>query len=953
MDPLASTDFSAFMREVTGFDPFPWQSRLLEAVVAPADTPGWPSLLDLPTGTGKTSALHVATFAMALRPDLMPRRIVLVVDRRVIVDQVFGVAGRLAAALEAATGGITKAVADRLRACSATPGSAPLRATLMRGGVPRDDEWIRSPDQPTVFASTVDQVGSRLLFRGYGVSAGMRPIHAGVLGTDTLYLLDEVHLATAFEQTLSDLAMFASPKWREYEGGMGRPIRVVRMSATPRAGSENGTTFGLSDPDLQHPVLRKRLEASRPARLELVKTKAARTPEAKHDNRQLLAKAACTRAVQAAESGARVIGLVMNRVANAVAVATELERRKLGPVLLLTGRMRPFDRAEVQRAVEAAASAGGPGGTQETPTFVVATSCIEAGADYDFDALITEVASLPALRQRFGRLNRLGQHDDVKAWVLGSKDQLSDSAKPDPIYGPALANTWAFLERSAVDEVVDFGLTRFPAVDPELLETLRVENVPPPVMFPNYLDLWSETRPAPHPDPDVSLWMHGKDRDVDRDVSIVFRVDAPTKPGVQLEEHVIETLDFIPPTADEAVSVPHEAASKYFRRRSDQDDPRLVRWTAEGAETVKLSSVAPGDVLVAPASWGGLTKGTWDPSNPAPVPDLAERVYAGRADGGEGAWVLRLTESVVGTEVNVPRPPDASAREDLEAWEQAGEQLDAWLAQARTPALPAWLSMLLDSVEERSLSAQREPAGPNGERWHLRWMDAKRGVRASTDDAVSSFTGVEVSLRTHLDDVRAWAASFGQAAGISPQLAEDVSLAAWLHDIGKGDLRFQVLLRGGDPIAAQHGEPLAKSKALGARARRDAGLRSGWPSGFRHELVSLALLDASVALQGRAHDLDLVRHLVASHHGWCRPWSPALDDPSPTHVRVQLGDDVLEANTAAVDDALRLDCAARFRRLNRRYGWHGLAYLESLLRLGDHQASRTPMMRPECPTKDR
>ena len=297
-----------------------------------------------------------------------------------------------------------------------------------------------------------------------------------------------------------------------------------------RGAPRRSTTFGLSDPDLQHPVLRKRLEASRPARLELVKTKAARMPEAKHDNRQLLAKAACTRAVQASESGARVIGLVMNRVANAVAVATELERRKLGPVSLLTGRMRPFDRAEVQRAVEAAASAGGPGGTQETPTFVVATSCIEAGADYDFDALITEVASLPALRQRFGRLNRLGQHDDVKAWVLGSKDQLSDSAKPDPIYGPALANTWAFLERSAVDEVVDSRTDAVSRRRPELLEALRVENVRPPVMFRT---TWIC---GPRPDPprtliprfavDARQGSRRRSRCLDR-----VRVDAPTKPG--------------------------------------------------------------------------------------------------------------------------------------------------------------------------------------------------------------------------------------------------------------------------------------------------------------------------------------------------------------------------------------------------------------------------------------
>ena len=83
----------------------------------------------------------------------------------------------------------------------------------LRGGMYRETAWTRSPLQPTVIASTVDQVGSRLLFRGYGVSDSMKPIHAGLVGNDALILLDEAHCAKPFDQTMQAVENYR--RWKE------------------------------------------------------------------------------------------------------------------------------------------------------------------------------------------------------------------------------------------------------------------------------------------------------------------------------------------------------------------------------------------------------------------------------------------------------------------------------------------------------------------------------------------------------------------------------------------------------------------------------------------------------------------------------------------------------------------------------------------------------------------
>ncbi len=211
MSLLTAADFISFFRAVhNGCEPFPWQlrlaGRLLGAIqVTPRgrepvpQASGWPQCLALPTESDRTACLDLAIFDLAAQADVPPprrsaaRRIFYVRDRRGVLDEVFDLARHLAATLRDARSGILHQVAQRLRrvAGETDPEVPPLGVAQLRGGVYRDHAWARSPTQPTIVCTDVDQLGSRLLFRGHGVSAAARPTQAGLAAYDALIFRDE------------------------------------------------------------------------------------------------------------------------------------------------------------------------------------------------------------------------------------------------------------------------------------------------------------------------------------------------------------------------------------------------------------------------------------------------------------------------------------------------------------------------------------------------------------------------------------------------------------------------------------------------------------------------------------------------------------------------------------------------------------------------------------------
>ena len=122
-------------------------------------------------------------------------------NRRTVVDQTTDeVAG---GPREPQTCRSRQACACRCR--PADDGEPRLALSTLRGQFADNREWSADPSRPAVICGTVDMIGSRLLFSGYGVGFKQRPLHAGFLGQDALLVHDEAHFEPAF-QTLVAIA---------------------------------------------------------------------------------------------------------------------------------------------------------------------------------------------------------------------------------------------------------------------------------------------------------------------------------------------------------------------------------------------------------------------------------------------------------------------------------------------------------------------------------------------------------------------------------------------------------------------------------------------------------------------------------------------------------------------------------------------------------------------------
>jgi len=203
--------------------PFLWQEELLAKFNAGI---GQRTSLDIPTGLGKTSVIAAWLVARSQRAPL-PRRLVYVVDRRAVVDQATREAERLRSWVDSS---------PHVKSELGLADDQSLPISTLRGQYVDNREWLEDPAAPAIIVGTVDMIGSRLLFEGYGVSRKMRPYHAGMLGADTLFVLDEAHLVPPFEMMLQTLVMDESRFGPDRDLAALIPsLKLLSLSATGRS----------------------------------------------------------------------------------------------------------------------------------------------------------------------------------------------------------------------------------------------------------------------------------------------------------------------------------------------------------------------------------------------------------------------------------------------------------------------------------------------------------------------------------------------------------------------------------------------------------------------------------------------------------------------------------------------------------------------------------------------
>lgn len=905
MDDLAS-EFAALTAEDNGegYPPFRWQMRLLRHFL----DNNLPSAVDIPTGLGKTAVMALWLIARARGADL-PRRLVYVVDRRAVVDQ----ASRFAEQLRH---NMPPAFKEHL--FGDAEGNLPI--STLRGGFADNREWLEDPSKSAIVVGTVDMVGSRLLFEGYGVSRGMRPYHAGLLGADTLVVLDEAHLCPPFEALLRQIEKGRDNKFgpQSHTESVVPPFRLMSLSATGRESSEDDTSqiFRLEDDDRLEQVVQQRLTAKK----RLMLNNLADTKELK--------KSIAERAVALVSDNepAKVI-VYCNLRSDALDIKKDIDKR-LGKdscvaTELLVGGRRVYER---QLLVNWLAEHGYFGGATpgEKPAILIATSAGEVGIDIDADHMLCDLVPYERMVQRLGRVNRRGDNEQpstIDVFVTPSPEK-----EPDEV----LANCCDTLKKLPINELNGHDASPEAIVElkkehPELVEQATT----PPPFYPELtrplLDAWSMTSMKTHEGrPEVAPWLRGWQDNEPPQTSIVWRKYLPWSYSSNVAENKIKAIvtEFFrkaPIYAIEKVEVPADRALEWLSGRA-----------AEILKRNQDNVLIPGDSIVAIVidHSGDYIDGTAMSINSLNDLGKPKSKLSSHEKREHGRLVRCFSEGTLVVDSRISGLQDGMLEKSYNDEVPTADSSEEWMGLTEDTSQDMGITRPVVKFRVREVGPTDDGEGlnvPSGDKdWqHIHSFetdfDANGSVTSGlaifkwhddvTDEDSRSILSRPQSLQDHAKDVSSQVRNIAERLDLPDEEVEALSIAGKLHDDGKSAQRWQDAMN-----APSDGRPYAKTSGGG-----------NWRllEGYRHEFGSL--LKAEQA-QLPSTTRDLVLHLIASHHGYARPtisYAACDEEGPPSLLKSKAG-----------------DAALRYARLLKKYGPWGLAWRETLLRSADQIASR-------------
>ncbi|MEX2381127.1 MAG: type I-U CRISPR-associated helicase/endonuclease Cas3 [Opitutales bacterium] len=895
-----------------GYEPFHWQQTLLDAFLHAKI----PAALDIPTGLGKTSVMAIWLVARLSQPEL-PRRLVYIVDRRVVVDQATDEAEKLRAFVESDP-----------QIKQALGLSRPLPISTLRGQHLDNKEWLNDPTAPAIIIGTVDMIGSRLLFEGYGVSRKMRPYHAGLLGSDSLIVVDEAHLVPPFEALLESI-----PKFQKFSN-LVPCMQILSLSATGRVRSN---THRLSEEDIEKGSLsHKRIHAKKALHFE------------SHSSDDTFAVWMADKAWDMSgttEAPSRIL-VFCNKRKDAEAVSHALRERQKEAnediaLELLVGSRRVRER---QAAAKKLADSGWFVGCAERPnvrTFLVATSAGEVGVDLDADHLACDLVAWERMIQRLGRVNRRGDGnakilvllpdespndkeqkalDKPEASQTSSEKKLVDKYKERTMETKTLRRPFGFLPstENGIDvssaafrnlkllsenqENISNEQKRFAEETRQAISAASTQPPLRPALSLPLIEAWSMTTLKEHTGrPDIQPWLRGWEERVRPQSRVAWR-------------------RFLPLSTDGSLLSPKDIAA-YF----------------------EAAPVHPSEVLETETDhiFGWLEK---QAKLHAKLPSEKQPFKPDSVIG----FLLDRSGEVSGTEHSTVRFGDLDSNSDKHARNALKERiaLKTLVIDARFGGLGED-GLLKDSVPHKSPATADATEdwlpSPDGDTiigfriarskfneagWGLRlqvglneseetgateWLFIYKKLDAEAGEDGRSVT-FNQKLVDHQNLAEQCMISMVSTLRFPDEIGRALCFAAKVHDEGKNCPRWQEAFN-----APRDGSPYAKTKGPISQKRLD---------GYRHELLSMLRSRNEGAFKTfKPETQDLILHLIVAHHGFARPYIPthACDGIPPSKLQKEA-----------------CEIALRFARLQKQWGPWGLAWLESLLRAADQQASKDP-----------